>query len=204
MKVAALYVDSRGPYLSMANVEAWCGLQSTSSLFQHNSARDAKKYDGPHPVVAHPPCGPWGKLAHMCKYQDTDCAPIAVGQTQKWGGVMEHPVGSRLWAHCGLPAVGEGCDQHGGFTISVRQCDWGHSCAKPTLLYVVGIGLADVPGQPPAREPIAAVTNSGRWTGQSDARPFMANRRRASSREVMLTPPSFALWLVSIARECRI
>ena len=41
--VAALYVDSEGVYAGISNVDAW------------DQARDARKYDGPYPVVAHQP-----------------------------------------------------------------------------------------------------------------------------------------------------
>ena len=92
MDVAALYVDvEAGPYAGMAGVDAW-GVE-----------RDAKLYRGPHPVVAHPPCGPWGKLAWNCTKQDPLCGPVAVAQTLQYGGVLEHPEGSTLWRHCGLP-----------------------------------------------------------------------------------------------------
>ena len=54
MTVAALYVDPRGIYAGMPDVELW-GLPD----------RDARAYDGPHPVVAHPPCSRWCRLAGL-------------------------------------------------------------------------------------------------------------------------------------------
>jgi hypothetical protein len=44
--IAALYVQSKGVYYNLPNVDPW------------DEARDAKKYNGPDPVIAHPPCGP--------------------------------------------------------------------------------------------------------------------------------------------------
>src|SRR6266542_1132660 len=49
--VAALYVDPNGVYASLPDVEVW------------DEARDARLYAGPWPVVAHPPCARWCRLA---------------------------------------------------------------------------------------------------------------------------------------------
>lgn len=177
LTVAALYVDPKGPYSAMAGVDAW------------DASRDATLYDGPCPVVAHPPCGPWGKLSHMCTRQDPALAVRAVEQVREWGGVLEHPRYSKLWSRCRMPRPGELPDAFGGWTLEVRQCDWGHPCAKPTWLYVVG-GF-DVPSRPPPGIPVAAVTNSDR--------PYLRHRRRATAEECRLTPPAFAAWLVALA-----
>lgn len=72
--VAALYVERGGPYFGMPGVDPW------------DIERDARTYAGPHPVVAHPPCGPWGELRHLYKGNEHDIAPIAVEQVRKWGG----------------------------------------------------------------------------------------------------------------------
>lgn len=181
LTVAALYVDPRGPYPKMAGVECW------------DAERDARLYGGPHPVVAHPPCGPWGKLAHMCTKQDRTLALLDGEQVRRWGGVLEHPEWSRLWRECRLPYPGELPDGHGGWTLAVRQCDWGHRCAKPTWLYIVG---ALAPPLPEARRATAAVTNS--------KRPWQANVARASNVENRRTPPAFAEWLVEIVRRARV
>src|SRR5208282_2605434 len=81
--VAALYVDPLGPYPLLFDVD-W-----------YDEKRDARGYDGPHPVVAHPPCGPWGQLHHRCKRdQDKEFGPLAVAAVRRHGGVLEHPAGS--------------------------------------------------------------------------------------------------------------
>lgn len=48
--VAALFVQSKGCYFGLPNVDPW------------DEARDARLYAGAHPVVAHPPCQRWGKM----------------------------------------------------------------------------------------------------------------------------------------------
>lgn len=178
MRVAALYVDPRGPYPRMTGVDAW------------DAARDARGYAGPGPVVAHPPCGPWGHLRALCRLQDPDAAPAAVAQVRRWGGVLEHPVGSRLWGTLGLPRPGEPPDAWGGATIRVEQVAWGHACRKPTLLYMVGLDPDEARAS--ARTggtPTHAIASRARRGGL--LAPSAAARRR--------TPPAFAEWLVGLA-----
>lgn len=185
--VAALYVDPRGPYPGLVS-EWW------------DEQRDARQYAGPLPVVAHPPCGPWGQMRGLCTRQDPTCGPAAVAAVRRWGGVLEHPAGSRLWAHCGLPRPGEPCDAWGGITIFVEQVEWGHACRKPTWLYVVGVPLKRARGaigaRPyPGRKPTHVVTTGPRF----DRRGL----RVASSQLKRRTPEPFARWLLSLAAEAR-
>jgi len=149
--VAALYVDARrGPYSSLDSVDVW-GIE-----------RDAKLYDGAAPVVAHPPCGPWGRLWHLCTKQDPECATIAAAQVRRCGGVLEHPAHSKLWTAAGLPRPGE-LVSPGEFSIRVDQWVWGHQSVKPTWLFVSGCQPEDVPRTavatltrwPPCRSPNA-------------------------------------------------
>jgi hypothetical protein len=181
--IAALYVDAKGPYVGMDGVDVW------------TIDRDAKTYGGPGPGVFHPDCGPWGRLHHMCTKQDRTCGPIAVAQVRAYKGVLEHPSDSKLWAHCGMSLPGELPDQWGGYTIAVRQCDWGHKAAKPTWLYIVGVPREAVDERRPARAPTHKVTNNDR--------PGMAGLKRLTGLECRATPPEFAEWLVSIARSAR-
>ena len=50
--VAALYVQTGGRYFNQSGIDPW------------DITRDARKYAGPHPVVAHPPCQLWGPPPH--------------------------------------------------------------------------------------------------------------------------------------------
>ena len=125
MTVAALYIDPRGPYPRLLGKSNCWGLD-----------RDATLYPGPHPVVAHPPCGPWGRIKHLYQGAEHELAPIAVEQVRTWGGVLEHPARSGLWKQCRLPLPYAGLDALGGFTVEVNQCDWGHVAPKKTWLYV--------------------------------------------------------------------
>ena len=50
--IAALFVETDGVYFNVPGVDPW------------DESRDARKYSGSHPVVAHPPCQRWGRYWH--------------------------------------------------------------------------------------------------------------------------------------------
>lgn len=146
--IAALYVQTGGAYFDLSGVDPW------------DEARDARQYDGPWPVVAHPPCQRWGKLwagqplfikrtgIRKIKGDDGGCFAAALDAVRKFGGVLEHPWGSHAWAHFGLnkPSRKGGwimADFHGGWTCCVEQGRYGHYARKPTLLYAVGCELPE-------------------------------------------------------------
>jgi len=190
--VAALYVDLvRGPYAKMCGVDAW-GIVDPPSLFL--VGRDARKYAGPLPVVAHPPCGHWGLFAWNCKQPPSWqlCAPRAVEQVREHGGVMEHPRGSQVWRACDLPRPGEPEDEWGGWTLAIDQCDWGHPCDKPTWLYVVGVAPEDMPPRPPPGTPTHCMV---RLVANGHSRPELPKAQRH------ITPPALAEWLIEVARR---
>jgi hypothetical protein len=193
--VAVLYCDPRGPYPSLVvpgvQLECW-GLPY----------RDARRYEGPWPVVAHPPCGAWGNLRHLHKRNDSDCAPNAVARVREFGGVLEHPAGSRLWEHSQMPVPSsDECvehaytDQWGGYSVEVNQVDWGHQCNKPTWLYCVNVPR-ELHCSPPARKP-----THGIWYGRFERSGHTGPTLLGASKEIRRrTPPAFAEYLVSLAR----
>lgn len=169
--VAALYVRADGFYAAMPNVDAW------------PVERDATRYEGPHPVVAHPDCAPWGRYRTIAPtHKRADLAVRAVDQVRWWGGVLEHPAASHLWVARDLPEPGELQDQWGGWSLLIRQSWWGHRAPKPTWLYIVGKSPGELPPLPPP------VPDPG---GRVE---LMAQRERE------LTPPALAAWLVEVAR----
>ena len=103
-----------------------------------------------NPVVAHPPCRMWGRLRQFAHGTPEEKAlgPWAVSQVREFGGVLEHPAESTLWAHCGLPRPGQFPGDFGGWSIEIQQFHWGHRAEKATWLYIVGLEPADFPDIP--------------------------------------------------------
>lgn len=192
MRVAALYIDSkRGPYPHLEGVDCW------------DAERDATLYDGPWPVVTHPPCAQWGVMRHLANQnEETKALGIrAVEQVRAWGGVLEQPQGSKLWDACAMPRPGELPDAYGGWSIEVEQVSWGHQARKRTWLYFVGISPAEVmPLVRTGGEPTHWV--SGTYTpGKKGTVPD--GIRVINKRIQHLTPPDFATWLVELASRCK-
>lgn len=187
LTVAALYVDPRGPYSAMSGVDCW------------DEARDARLYEGPHPIVAHPSCGPWGKMRHLCTQQDPSCGLHAIRQVHMCGGVVEHPAFSRLWDYVGLPKPGEVPDHRGGRTYEVCQVDWGHVARKRTWLYVVGVDQRYVLRRLRERCGTGVATKCI----SRDARRQSSRLKRATPLECLRTPQPFADFLVALARRVR-
>jgi hypothetical protein len=186
-QIAALYIDPAGPYPKLLGADACWPM-----------TRDAKKYDGPDPVVAHPPCGPWGMLREHCKYQDPECAPRAFEQVRAFGGVLEHPAYSRIFRHLKAPFPGELPDAWGGRTWEVNQLAWRHKCSKPTWLYIVGVPADQVAGGLRYGGTATHILTRDRRLAVRDPRPEVTSADRSRS------PVAFAEWLISLARTARI
>lgn len=187
--VAALYVDIlHGAYVGMPGVEMW-GFAHKADGTKDPRSRDARKYPGPYPVVAHPPCGPWGRFWWRYKggEGDADCGIEAVEAVRKWGGVLEHPHHSGLWAAAELPKPGD-VDSYGGFTVAVNQVNYGHPTIKPTWVYCCGVEWWDagIPAEP-------TYTIVRRRDNPNDL-PELPKKLRH------LTPPRFGEHLVAVAR----
>jgi hypothetical protein len=96
--IAALFVETGGRYFGLEDVDPW------------DEARDARKYDGPYAVVAHPPCQRWCQLASVneARYghkigDDDGCFASALTSVHRFGGVLEHPAFSLAWDAFDLP-----------------------------------------------------------------------------------------------------
>jgi hypothetical protein len=194
--VAALYVDPRGPYAGLAGVDAW------------DEARDARLYQGPYPVVAHPPCSRWCRLAGLVearwghhKGDDGGCFARALECVRTHGGVMEHPAYSDAFKAFDLPIPKSGAGWQrglcGGFSCYVEQGRYGHPAKKATWLYAFGV--PDLPSLDwrmiPDQESKALVSWCGNHIASNEKRP------RIGKRAASATPLAFRDVLLSIARS---
>lgn len=140
--VSALFVETAGVYFGLNDVEPW------------DAQRDARRYTGPHPVIAHPPCKRWGRFFHGSTAkphqfrvgEDQGCFAAAMTAVRNYGGVLEHPADSKAFAWFGLPTPirHEGWtarDAFGGASCYVEQGHYGHLSRKGTWLYAVGTDL---------------------------------------------------------------
>lgn len=193
-RVAALYVQTDGCYYGLPNVDPW------------DLARDARRYRGPHPVIAHPPCQLWGPLAavNFARYggehnrpgNDGGCFASALAAVNHWHGVLEHPAMTRAWAAHGLTKpVGLGWQRSGaGWVCEVWQSAYGHRANKATWLYYVG-------EQPPPELRWDRPRGSHQ-VGWQDKRGKAGNKPTLSKREANATPVEFRDTLISIAKNC--
>lgn len=143
--IAALYVETDGGYFGVPSVDAW------------DEPRDARRYSGPHPVVAHPPCQRWGRFFHGSTRKphqfklgdDNGCFNAALAALRAHGGVLEHPMDSRAWDFFGLakpPRSGGWVEAAPGlWTCCVYQGHYGHLAGKGTWLLACGMQREDLP-----------------------------------------------------------
>ena len=201
--IAALFVDGRGAYARLNGVELW------------DEKRDARTYPGPHPVVAHPPCSRWCRLAGLVEArwghkrgEDGGCFAAALDAVRKWGGVLEHPAYTDAWAAFGLcrpPRQGGWLgDLWGGWVCHVEQGRYGHPAKKATWLYAVGCQLPILRWGSVTDSYAGAIGGLWKgalvsWCGNHTQR--RDNRPRIGKRAASATPVEFRDVLVGMARS---
>lgn len=185
-EIAALFVATRGCYMQLPNVDAW------------DVPRDARKYEGPYPVVAHPPCDRFGRWAGPKVGEDGGCFASALESVRTFGGVIEHPEGSHAWRiyHLVTPPRSGGWISAGdgiGFTCCVEQGHYGHRARKATWLYAAHVKL-------PALTWGASVATIGPRPGRDPVRERRIGAvQRMCRKERAATPIAFRDLLLSIA-----
>lgn len=214
--IAALFVATDGAYFGLEDVDPW------------DVKRDARKYRGPYPAVAHPPCQRWCRLAGFVekvhgykKGDDGGTFASALASVRAYGGVLEHPAYSDAFNHFALPLP---CDKGGwqrgicgGWSCHVEQWHYGHRAKKATWLYAYGVN--ELPslrwGATPDTAITAYVADGGggikgknrelapvSWCGNK-TKNGGEDRPRLSQKEADATPLAFRDMLLSIARSVR-
>ena len=191
--VAALFVATGGAYFGVDGVDPW------------DESRDARKYYGPHPVVAHPPCQLWVNFAalnfkryggeHNRPGNDGGCFASALASVRRWGGVLEHPAFSNAWGAHGLEKPSRvrlgwqaNEDGYAGLVCEVWQSAYGHPARKRTWLYYVGDNW------PPELD-------WSRKPGTAQCGWFDRIKPTLSKREASATPLAFRDVLIDLARR---
>jgi hypothetical protein len=193
IEVAALFVATNGPYFGLPGVDPW------------DVTRDARKYAGPYPVVAHPPCQLWVNFAHLNfkRYggehnrpgNDGGCFASALASVRRFGGVLEHPASSQAWTAHGLslPRDVNGwqwdSSRH-GWVCEVWQSAYGHPARKRTWLYYWG-----------DREP--APLDWRRKTGSHQVGWFDRIKPTLTKKQASATPTAFRDALLNLARRAQ-
>lgn len=200
--IAALYVLPDGPYANQSEIDLW------------DETRDARKYSGPYPVVAHPPCQRWGRywsggpsVTPWMKKKlgdDGGCFEAALSAVRKWGGVLEHPEASHAFKRFGLPLPAwqggwTSSDEYGGRSCCVAQGHYGHSARKMTWLNCVSFFFPELtwgPSQSHTRMDMG-------FHSTEERRKYIRSGvvGRLSHRQRLLTPKPFQNLLVGIARR---
>ena len=192
-RIAILFARADSHYKSIPDCDVW------------DAARDARRWPGGCPIVAHPPCRAWAGLRHLAKPRadEKSLALWSVEQIRRYGGVLEHPKKSTLWPVAGLPRPGER-DSWGGWTLPIHQHWWGHRAEKATLLYIVGCDPHDIPPIPMVLgcAPCVVGTSGRRRDGSRWRQGDAGWRPEISKSDREHTPIELARWLVELARRC--
>lgn len=191
MKIAALFVQADGCYSDDESIDAW------------PESRDARLYSGNLPVVAHPPCQLWGKMArvnyarwggdHNKPGNDGGCFESALNSVNRCGGVLEHPAQTYAWPEYGLKKpTGLGWQKSGdGWVCEVWQSAYGHRANKATWLYFKG-----------NKKPFDLNWERPKGTHQvgfQDKRGKAKNKPTLNKREANATPSAFKNTLLKLA-----
>jgi hypothetical protein len=202
--IAALFVETNGTYYGIPDVDPW------------DITRDARKYAGPHPVVAHPPCERWGRYwsggpsarERRILGDDAGCFTAAIRAVRKYGGVLEHPEASHAWDTYGLtrpPKSGGWILADGrGYTCCVEQGHYGHPARKATWLYVVGLYRHELPELRWGPSNGRRLDEGFHSKAERDAARAAGRKPipRLSKDENVATPIPFRDELIAIARTC--
>jgi len=191
--ISALFVETYGCYFGIDGVDPW------------DICRDARRYPGNDPVIAHPPCQLWGNMA-IINYKrwggdknkpgnDKGCFESALKSVNAYGGILEHPAKSRAFKEFGLSKPEKNCwiKSGNGYVCEVWQSAYGHKANKATWLYYVG-----------NKKPFDMIWDRHAGTHQigfHDQRGKDKNKPTLSKKEANATPILFRNALIDLAKS---
>lgn len=189
--IAALFVETDGCYFNLKNVDPW------------DIKRDATKFNGNMPVIAHPPCTLWGPFAPI-NYKrwggeknkpgnDGGLFDFALHSVERCGGVLEHPARSKAWLMYGIkkPLKAGWTRSRLGWVCEVWQSAYGHKANKATRLYYCGkIEPFDLKWSKPI---------GTHQIGISDQRGKAKNKKSLRYKKARETPLEFRDTLIELA-----
>lgn len=199
--VDALFVDPSGLYPELLGADhCW------------DEKRDARKYDGNGPVIAHPPCARWCGFAKLNQRlygrnvgDDGGCFDSALDTVNQVCGVLEHPYNSLAWPAFELKRpTARGWEfshrQPNGTQVwvcEVWQSAYGFPAQKRTFLYYVG-------AMPPfdLRWDRPKGTRQVGWYDYKDKN-GKVKKKPLSKKEAAATPIAFAEELIRLARYAK-
>ena len=204
--ISALYVETDGAYFNLPGVDPW------------DEPRDARKYAGPHPIVAHPPCQRWGRFWHGSTAKphqfklgdDGGCFKAAFKALKRFGGVLEHPAHSKAFDAFGILKTKQGAGwqfdrKHGVWVCYVEQGHYGHISRKPTWLISCGIQRSELPELNWSKgeqrlHPVALERHGYEKARRIGMMAMVGGKDKTRIRNA--TPPEFRQLLIDIASKC--
>lgn len=203
--IVALFVSACGPYFTLLGAEnCW------------DEKRDARTFDGPGTVIAHPPCERWGRYwgggpnASFRRELGSDdgCFRSALESVTSFGGVIEHPEASHAFRVFGLgrPMYREGwkkSDCGRGVICCVAQGNYGHRSRKLTWLFTTSNDPPDLDWSIPSG--MARLDAGYHSKGHRERREGVAATvvNRLTTDERIATPLPFARIMIAIAESCQ-
>ena len=191
MELAAIFVQPKGSYHGIDFIDMW------------PEERDARLYNLNLPVIAHPPCQRWGKMAkvnyarwggeHNKLGNDGGCFKSALDSVNRCGGVLEHPAQTYAWPEYNLkkPEKGKWIRSGVGWVCEVWQSAYGHRANKATWLYFKG-----------TKKPFDLDWGRPKGTHQvgfQDKRGKARNKPTLSKSEANATPEKFRDLLIKLS-----
>lgn len=191
--ISALFVHPQGPYINLLG-DCW------------TETRDARRYAGPNPVIAHPPCARWSRFWRADGSDkpghDDGCFASALESVRRWGGIIEHPEASYAWHAFSLGVPTVGCwsgvlldARYPVWTTCVAQRNYGHDVRKLTWLLFVGRHPKPLDWSTPRPQHIYIHQPRRCQGGKSP--PVQTQ----SAMDRQLTPRPFALMLIDLVRS---